>query len=74
MKIFIGVNNSCNLNYQHNVVYDELFKSFELTPNVSEADAIVIAETCCCTQFNLKYTLNYIASILKEKNQKLRRI
>ena len=67
MKIFIGANNSCNLNYQHNVIYDELFKSFELTPNVSEADAIVIAETCCCTQFNLIYTLNYIASILKEK-------
>ena len=67
MKIFIGTENSCGLNYQHNIIYNELYKFFDITTNVSDADVIVIAETCCCTQYNLQCTLNYIDSILKEK-------
>ncbi len=67
MKIFFGEKNSCDLNYQHNLIYDELSQHFEITTNVREADAIVIAETCCCTKFSLKSTLDYISSIIKER-------
>lgn len=67
MKIFIGEKNSCPLNYQHNIIYNELSDFFEITTDVSEADVIVIAETCCGTEYHINRTLNYISSLLKEK-------
>ena len=67
MKIFLGKENGCSLNYQHNLIYDNLTDNFEITKDVSEADIIVIAETCACTQYNIQYTLNYIDYILKNK-------
>ena len=69
MKVFMGSENSCNLNYQQEAIYDKLSQFFDYTPNVSDADIIVIPETCCCTQSNLEYTLNYINSIIKEKKE-----
>ena len=72
MKIFIGSENACGLNYQHDFIYSKLSESFEIITNVSDADVIVIAETCCCTQYNLRYTLNYIASILKDKKESVK--
>ena len=67
MKIFIVSENSCNLNYQQDYIYSQLSEFFEITSDVKEADAIVISATCCCTQYNLQYTMNYIAWILKNK-------
>ncbi len=72
MKIFLGEKNSCALNYQHILIYSELAKlnkPFEITTNVSDADIIVIAETCCCTKYNIKNTLEYINYILKNKKK-----
>ena len=69
MKVFIGKENSCNLNYQHNYIYDALFEHFELTNKVEEADIIIIAETCCCTQYNIHRTINYIVSIIEKKKE-----
>lgn len=72
MKIFIGTENSCGLNYQHNLIYGKLAsfaEVFEFTTEVSEADIIVFAETCCCTEYNILNTLNYINSILKYKKE-----
>ena len=66
MKIFIGEENSCNLNYQHNAIYQSLSEHFELTDNVEDADIIIIAETCCCTEYNIIKTLDYISSIIKK--------
>ncbi len=67
MKIFIVSENSCNLNYQQDYIYSQLSNFFEITSNVKEADAVVISATCCCTQYNLQHTMNYIAWILKNK-------
>lgn len=69
MKIYIGKENTCGLNYQQYVIYQKLLNSFEITPNIIEADAIVIAETCCCTECNIKSTLNEISDILKNKRK-----
>ena len=67
MKIFIGEKSSCNLNYQHNYIYGSLLKIFELTNKVDEADIIIIAETCCCTEYNILETIGYIKSIVENK-------
>lgn len=67
MKVFIGEKNSCNLNYQHNYIYRSLLDHFEITDRIDEADTIIIAETCCCTKFNILGTLDYIASIIDKK-------
>lgn len=72
MKIFLGEKNSCALNYQHILIYSDLAnltKPFEITTNVEEADIIVIAETCCCTKYNIKNTLENINNILKNKKK-----
>lgn len=65
----MGMENSCGLNYQHDFIYKELSKCFEITTNISDADIIVIAETCCCTKYNIQNTLNYINNILKDKKE-----
>lgn len=67
MKVFIGGYNSCALNYQHDVIYEALIEDFEITDMVSEADAIVIAETCCGTQYGILETIKYIQSIVNNK-------
>lgn len=69
MKIFIGKRNACELHCQLPYIYSVLSKSFEITTKVEDADAIVIAETCCCTQQNIQYTLDYINYILKKKKE-----
>lgn len=67
MKVFIGEENSCNLNYQHNAIYQALSEHFEITGNVEDADIIIIAETCCCTEYNILETVGYIKSIIENK-------
>ncbi len=58
---------TCSLNYQYNLIYHELSNFFEITDNVSDADVIVFPATCCCTQYNLLKTLEYISNVLKVK-------
>ena len=67
MKIFILDENSCNLNYQHNYIYQNLAKYFDITDSINEADLIIIAETCCCTEYNILRTVGYIKSIIENK-------
>lgn len=67
MKIFIGKENCCSLNYQQKVIYEEILENFEITDKVEEADKIIVAETCCCTKYNITKTLDYISSIIERK-------
>ena len=68
MKIYLGKENSCKLNYQHIYIYYQLIKYFDITDDIKQADIIVIAESCCCTNERLKLTLNYFKDILQNKN------
>lgn len=67
MKIFIGENISCNLNYQYDYIICELQDKFEITPNPREADIILFLGTCSCTKDHMLYTINYINSIISLK-------
>lgn len=67
MKVFIGENLSCSVNYQYDYIFNELANNHEITQNVSEADKIVFIGTCCCTEPKIKYMLEYILSILCQK-------
>lgn len=67
MKIYLGKENSCKLNYQHIYIYYQLIKHFDITDDIKKADIIVIAESCCCTNERLKLTLNYFKDILQNK-------
>ncbi len=69
MKVFIGKENCCTLNYQQKVIYEEIFENFEITDNVEDADKIIIAETCSCTEYNIIKTLDYISSIIERKKR-----
>lgn len=68
MKVFIGdMGNSCNLNYQHIPIYLALSQYCDLTQEIEEADAIVFAETCCTTEYNIASTLECILSSIEKK-------
>lgn len=67
MKVFLGIKNSCDLNYQRNYLYSRLMNKYELTKNPEEADIIIFPDTCCCTEYHAKYTLQYIINVLKKK-------
>lgn len=43
MKIFMGNNLSCYLNYEFHYILEKLSKHFEITDNVSEADILIFA-------------------------------
>lgn len=70
MKIFIGNDINCGLNYQYTYIYNKLLENFQITDNVKEADKIIFVSTCSCTKFHILYTLNYISSVLKDKKEK----
>lgn len=67
MKIFIGAKYSCALNYQHDLIYEELKEKFEITPKVEDADAIVFASSCACTEDTIIGELNYFYGCIKKK-------
>ena len=69
MKIFIGYNHSCNLNYQYLYILNELNSKFEITNNAEEADIIIFAGTCCCTQYTINYMLSYMSEVLNHKKE-----
>lgn len=67
MKIFIGQRNSCNLNYQREIIYGELHDNHEIVKDPSEADIIIFPDTCCTTEYHARFTIWYINEILKKK-------
>lgn len=69
LKIFIGMNTSCNLNYQHSMIYNELAERFEITEDVSRADKIVLSTSCCNTKYHILSLIQYIQSILYKKKE-----
>lgn len=67
MKIFMGENISCALNYQFDVILSELAKKYEIVEEINEADVIIFAGTCCCQGAHLKVTMEYIHEIVAQK-------
>lgn len=69
MKVFIGHNLTCSLNYQPDYIKYNLENNCEITDNPKEADKIIFTGTCCCTEYNMLNTISYIISVLKEKKK-----
>lgn len=67
MKIFIGENHSCDVNYDYKLAHIELSKFWKITRNPEEADIIVLTSTCCGSLGNMDLTINYILDILNRK-------
>lgn len=67
MKIFIAEKYSCELNYQHNLIYEELKEKFEITSRVEEADIIVFASSCACTEDTIIREINYFYNCIQKK-------
>ncbi len=60
MKIFISEDFSCDFNYQYDYIRNNLERHFILTEDISEADIVVFAGTCACTENKINYIGNYI--------------
>ena len=70
MKIFLGENYSCSLNYQHSLIYGSIYKY--LVKDVKNADIIIVPSTCCCTEKMIIHTLSYIESLyLQNKDARI---
>lgn len=67
MKIFMGENRSCVLNYQDSVIYGYLKTLYQMVDDPSEADVLVFAGTCCCSARVLKNTMKYIHDNVQKK-------
>ena len=67
LKIFIGEKFDCNLNYQYDLIKDSLSTTYSITQNVEEADALVFASTCSCTEDVILSILNYIIDCIEKK-------
>lgn len=67
MKIFIGRKYSCNLNYQHDFISESLSASFEITEKVEEADILVFASSCACTEDTIIKNINYLYECVQKK-------
>ncbi|MEE3343486.1 MAG: radical SAM protein [Bacilli bacterium] len=70
MKIFIGRPESCGLNYQPFYIIDMLYKHFEITEKVGEADIIVFPGSAACSMGATWNSLLYIRDVLREKKPK----
>lgn len=69
MKIFIGKDISCALNYQHDFIVEYLAERLEIIQNVHEADIIVFPSSCSATEDVILNTINYIDKVLSEKKE-----
>ena len=67
MKIFLGEKFDCDLNYQYELIMNNLSDKYSITQNVSEADALVFASTCCCSEETIFSILNYILECISQK-------
>lgn len=67
MKIFLSKKNSCDLNYQHDYICEMLSTQYEITDEEAEADIIVFASSCACTESAITADLNYFYNCLLHK-------
>ncbi len=69
MKIFIGANHGCDLNYTYRVLTDELYNIGKIVEDVAEADIIVFPATCCGSLRVIKIVMADILNVLKNKKK-----
>lgn len=69
MKVYVKNIGTCQLNYQHECLEEEINKYGTLTDDVSKADAIVFTGTCACTEMQIVGTINDMSEILKKANK-----
>ena len=68
MKIFMGENFSCGVNYQYFEIMNELkrIKECELVLQPEDADVIIFASTCSCHEDRIYQMIGYIDFILEK--------
>lgn len=64
MKIFLGKNHSCGLNYQFHQIHDYLHNY--LVNDVKDADIIIFPSTCSCTGEMILRITSYIDYLYKQ--------
>ena len=69
MKIFIGKNYGCDVNYTYGIIMDELYNLGEIVEDVREADIIVFPTTCCGSLKIIKIVMADILNVLKNKRK-----
>lgn len=69
MKIYIGENHGCDLNYTYRVLTDELYSLGEIVKNVEDADIIVFPASCSGSLKIIKKVMNDILNVLKNKKK-----
>lgn len=69
MKIFMGKNYSCGVNYQYYEIIHKLqgIEECEFVEQPEDADVIIFASTCSCHAERIWEIVNYIDLILKRK-------
>lgn len=69
MKIFMGKNFSCGVNYQYSEIMCELerIEGYEFVTQPEEADVIIFASTCSCYKDRIYMMIGYIDFILEKK-------
>lgn len=69
MKIFMGENYSCDVNYQYYQIIYKLqeIEDCEFVEQPEDADVIIFASTCSCYEARIYEILSYIDSVLKQK-------
>lgn len=69
MKIFIGDNYSCALDYDYYATVIYLMDIGEIVSDPKEADVIIFAATCCGSYDNINYIVEYILDVLSQKRE-----
>ena len=70
MKIYIGDNLGCGLNYQYNYITSKLSEKFEIINDPSIADVILFLGTCSATEthiFNMMLSMDDVISKKKKE-------
>lgn len=69
MKVFMGKNFTCGVNYQYWELVHNLKRRCEPTNDPGEADVIIFANTCVSHKDRMIMMLNYIEEVLKNKKE-----
>lgn len=64
MKVFLGEDRSCGLNYYYYQVHN-YFRDY-LVKDIKDADIILVPSTCSCTHTMMEDTLGYIAYLQQQ--------
>ena len=67
MKIFLGEDHNCGLNYQLYQIYNYLYDY--LVDDVKKADIIIIPSTCVCTEKMILRTISYIDYLYQQNKE-----